>query len=254
MPNKSALWAGLCCALFFAGCITAPCPAGTVMDGQVCKRVNGSAAQDAGATGDDSDQRTDSSTAKGTRSDTSTSKSGGNASMTARADAAAESSKGAAGSSAGSKGAGDTPSNTARDAGSAPPSRSQTAGREASRGGSRAMGTSNTPAAGSGGGVDAGAPRAEDEAGGGAPSTPPTQDAGTPPDAPASDWTCVNVDQSCTCVSGLGASGSCTSKPPCCFTLPSLMSCQCWPEEHENCKTFMDEDPNGKRVPTCPPP
>lgn len=153
MLKKSVCWAGLLCSTILAGCITAPCPAGTVMDGDICKRVSGSAAQD----GDDTDQGADSNRVSGVRS-------GG----------AAGSSNGAANSGAGT--------------------------------------------------------------------------------TPAGDWTCINVDQSCTCVSGLGASGSCTSKPPCCFTLPALMSCQCWPEEHENCKTFMNEDPNGKRVPTCPPP
>ena len=230
MLKKSLWWAGLFCSMFCAGCISAPCPVGTVMDGNVCKRV-----QDGGAPSDDPDQRTDSAR----EPVASMSMTAANDMMTMSGSSRARK-VGAAGSGASTNGA-----NTGRDAGSATPSRAQTAG----SGGSPSSGTSTTPAAGSGGGI----PRDEDEPSE-APSTPPARDAGTQTDAPAGDWTCLNVDQSCTCVSGLGASGSCTNKPPCCFTLPSLMSCQCWPEEHENCSTFMDQDPNGKRVPTCPPP
>lgn len=74
----------------------------------------------------------------------------------------------------------------------------------------------------------------------------------------AHQWYCVNFQESCTCVADLGLSGDMCGKPKpsCCVTFVGAgqLACECWPPESQHCQEHETEAPNGKLVPTCPPP
>lgn len=131
-------------------------------------------------------------------------------------------------------------------------------------------GTSATSATGGTGGLPgtmpkagagSGAPSAGDSAGAAADSgvagvgSPVAGNGGS--GATSGDWFCLDTEASCTCVAGQGLSEDLCSdpKPPCCFTLRAAGSdsCQCWPNDSDECRGFKEQDPNATRVTTCPP-
>ena len=282
-----------------AGCRTAPCPEGTVRDGDVCRRVKadagtdelaataagrtaangGSAGAGAGAGKAGQSARTGTAPKAG--------QSGGAGGVTSQdskdsqdSDADAAGRAASAGSSASASGSGGS---EAKAPSSDAPGRKETAtaGKPATAqagtgGGSKASGGaggaapaqagqggagsgSSNEEAGSGGSTSegsAGDSSDEDAAGSGGASGESGEAGRTGSTDNPSDWTCLQVNESCVCVhAGSSAGDLCYEpRPTCCYQLPGPSgNCVCTPEGTSDCLT-TGGNPAGMRVGQCPRP
>lgn len=100
----------------------------------------------------------------------------------------------------------------------------------------------------------AGAEADDVEAEGGEPSRASGTAGSRAPSSDPSEWFCMNVLDSCTCVMNGAGPASCATKQPCCFSVRTFPTpnCQCWPTDSDSCRT-RDTDPDKEPVASCPP-
>jgi hypothetical protein len=263
------------------GCRTAPCPDGTVRDGDVCRRVPADAGSDeavsekvsptrAAAAGSGNAGRAGRA---GTEAKTGTAPKGA-AGVNASDSAAAEESAGGSGAGAAKSESGGGGAKSQSPDAPAPnaPSPKQAnagegaAGKKAAQAGSGGKAAAAQAGAGGessaqtdeGGSSGSAGETAEPEAGSG--GSEESGGAGGEPGGstsfPNPQWTCLQVDASCVCVhAGSSAGDLCEEpRPTCCYLLPGATgNCICAPEGTQDCLT-TGGNPGGMRVGQCPPP
>jgi hypothetical protein len=269
------------------GCRTAPCPDGTVRDGDVCRRVPA----DAGSPQEVSEKVSPARAAAAGSGNAGRAGNGnGNAAKTGAAKAAgasggagsdseraaAEETAGGAGGSGAAKsesGGGGAKSQSPdapakAGAGSAGKAASQTgsggkaAAEQGGAGGAGRAGAEDAAGTGEGGSTGSAGETAGPEAGSGGEGAPGEESGGAGGEPggstsfPDPQWTCLQVDQSCVCVhAGSSAGDLCEApRPTCCYLLPgSAGNCVCAPEGTQDCVT-TGGNAAGMRVGQCPPP
>lgn len=258
------------------GCHTAPCPDGTVRDGDVCRRVPADGGSGELVSNDKASPRRTAAAGSGTAGRAGNGARTGGASKAAGADAGEAAAADVTAGRTGGGGAGATKSESASGSGGAT-SQSRddqdapaqagagAAGKTATQTGGGGK-TAAAPAGaggesaqtGEGGSTGSAGDTAEPEAGSGGSeeSAGAGGEPGSSTSFPDPQWTCLQVDDACVCVhAGSSAGDLCEEpRPTCCYLLPGATgNCVCAPEGTQDCLT-TGGNPGGMRVGQCPPP